>query len=302
MRTGRGWGFPLVAVSLFGCLLTACAGSDDQQRPPGSTPSPIAVSISAKAIYLVDATTGSRREIVGDLPDFRSGYAVWSPDRQAIAYARDGIEVLDPTANRSTTFVRGDELSMPTWDPDGTHLAYSDGLTIWLTSLGKVSPTRIHVPAILGPVDLAWSPSGVIAFEGVNLDCSLAVRCVSTGSSEIWTIHPDGTSLVRVTNVGHAETPKWSPDGSRLLFVRRYPSTSGKTEVWTADASGADARRLLAVPGVVAADWSPDESKLAMIAEGTSPGTLQLWVGRSDGTGLERVGTPFQGTHASIDW
>jgi Tol biopolymer transport system component len=301
MRTGRGWGFPLVAISLFGCLLTACAGSDRDQRRAAAIQPQIAVSVTARAVYLVDPATGRRRAVVTGLPDFRSGYATWSPDRQVLAYARDGIVVLDPVANRSTTFVRGDQLSMPAWDPDGTHLAYSDGLSIWLTSLGRVAPKRIHVPAILGPVDLAWSPGRILAFEGVNLDCSAAIRCVSTGSSEIWTIRADGTSLRRVTEAGHAESPKWSPDGSRLLFVRR-PAGDEPAELWTVDPSGATAQKLVATQGVVAADWSPDGSRLAILTKGTKPGTLQLWVGRPDGSDLRPLGSSFDGAHASVDW
>lgn len=301
MRTGRGWGFPLVAVSLFGCLLTACAGSGGQRRADATLP-PIAVSITAHTIYLVDPTTGDQQPVVKDLPDFRSGYATWSPDRRELAFARNGIVVLDTAANRAWILVRGSGLSMPAWDPAGTHLAYSDGLSLWLTSLGRVAPERIHVPAILGPVDLTWSPSSILAFEGVNLDCSQAIRCVSTGSSEIWTIHADGTTLRRITKVGHAENPRWSPDGSRLLFVRRPPTGHGPAELWTVDPSGDSARRLLSPSGVIAADWSPDGSKLAVISRGSKPGTLQLWIGGSDGSELKRVGTPFEGTHASIDW
>jgi Tol biopolymer transport system component len=68
------------------------------------------------------------------------------------------------------------------------------------------------------------------------------------------------------------------------------------------DSSGKPARRLLSPSGVIAADWSPDGSKLAVISRGSKPGTLQLWIGGSDGSELKRVGTPFEGTHASIDW
>jgi Tol biopolymer transport system component len=210
--------------------------------------------------------------------------------------------VMDPSTGRSQTYVRAAGLTTPTWDPDSTHIAYSDGISLWVTSLGRVSPHRIHIPAILGPLDLAWGPDGFIAFEGVNLDCSQAVRCVSTGSSEVWTIRSDGTALVRVTDVGHAESPRWSPDGSHLLFVRRSPSTADGGELWTVDATGHTSRRLLDRGDVVAGDWSPDGSKLAVLTTGSKPNTLQLWIGAANGTGLRAVGGPFAGSQASIDW
>ncbi len=301
MRGARNWGFPLGVASLVLCILSAC-GTPGAGRHPSTTEPAIALSVTAKDIYLVDPATGHRRDLVSGLPNYRAGYAVWSPDRQDLAYARDGIVVLDMTSHRATTIVRAPQLSMPAWDPQGTHLAYSDGLSIWVTSLGRVAPKRIHVPAILGPVDLSWSSTGAIAFEGVNLDCSMAVRCVSTGSSEIWTINPDDRDLVRITHVRHAESPKWSPDGTQLLFVRRHPSTGDDGQLWVCDPSGSGAHRLATAPGVVAADWSPDGSNLAVVTRGTSPGTLQLWIGRADGSGLKPMGSPVPGTDASIDW
>jgi Tol biopolymer transport system component len=302
MTSHRHQGFPLAMLFLLGSLLAGCAHSETKPPAPARPNPLIAVSVSTDGVYLVDPSTGNRRELVGSLSGFRSGYAAWSPDRDRIAYAHDGIVVLEPQTNESATFVRGDRLSMPAWDPGGTHLAYSDGIALWVTSLGHVAPHRVHVPAILAPVDLAWSRNGVIAFEGVTLDCSQAVRCVTTGSSEIWTIRSDGTALVRMTDVGHAEGPKWTPDGSRLLFIRRYPSTGRQSEVWTADATGGQSRRLVAERDIVAADWSPDGSRLAVITQGSQSDTLQLWVGGADGTGLRRVGTPFSGSTASIDW
>lgn len=301
MSSHRHHGFPLAMLLVAG-LLAACGSSGSQSAPASPAVPLIAVSIPVAGVYLVDPTTGSRREVVASLPDFRSGYAAWNPTHDRIAYARGGIVVLDPQTGRSQVFVRGNGLSMPTWDPGSTHLAYSDGIAMWATSLGKVSPHRIHIPAILGPLDLAWNSDGFIAFEGVNLDCSQAVRCVSTGSSEIWTIRSDGTSLVRVTDVGHAERPKWSPDGARLLFVRRHPSTGNEAELWTVDATGHGSRRLLDRTDVVAADWSPDGANLAVVTRGSKPDTLQLWVGAADGTGLRAVGSPLAGSQASVDW
>jgi Tol biopolymer transport system component len=248
----------------------------------------------------VDAQTGQRETLVEGLPDFRSGYATWSPDHLQVAFADRGIAVLDPETGGEVTFVEGQGLSMPTWNPSGTHLAYSDGLSLWVTSLGRVAPRRIHVPAILAPLQVAWGPSNLLAFQGVNLDCSQAVRCVSTGSSEIWTIGPGGTGLTKLTRVGRAESPKWSADGSQVLFIRSYPSPDQRSEVWTVDSTGSHLRRLAILSSAVAADWSPDGSHLAILAE--EGDELQLWVGRADGTRLERVGEPFSGSHATVDW
>jgi hypothetical protein len=283
-------------------VLSGCAGVSGNDDPSDPTRLPsIVVSISADSIHVVDAETGARKTLIRDMSDFRSGYAAWSPDHLQVAFADRGIAVVDPETGREVTFVRGQGLSMPTWNPAGTHLAYSDGLTLWITSLGRVEPRRIHVPAVLAPLQVAWGPGNLLAFQGVNLDCSEVVRCVSTGSSEIWTVRADGTGLKRLTRVTHAESPKWSADGSQLLFIRRYPGAD-RSELWTVDATGRHLRRLAAIAGIVAADWSPDGSHLAVLAAEGEGDSLQLHVGRSNGKGLRPVGEPFSGRHATVDW
>ncbi|MDQ4005221.1 MAG: hypothetical protein M3135_02835, partial [Actinomycetota bacterium] len=270
----------LTVACVLSLVLTGCGGLNGNHDPATPTrPPSIVVSISADSIHVVDVENGRRRKLVEDLADFRSGFANWSPDHLQVAFADEGIAVVDPETGREVTFVKGEGLSMPTWNPSGTHLAYSDGLTLWITSLGRVEPRRIHVPAVLAPLNVAWGPSNLLAFQGVNLDCSEAVRCVSTGSSEIWTIRPDGTGLEQLTRVGRAESPKWSADGRELLFIRRYPGAGKRSELWTVDATGRHLRRLAAIPGIVAADWSPDGSHLAVLAAADEEGSLQLRVG-----------------------
>jgi Tol biopolymer transport system component len=296
MARGNRITFPLVVCLLLG----ACghfAGAD--QRSPG--PSAILLSVSSDAVYLVDARTGTSRQVAMHLSDFQGGYAAWSPDHRRFAYGDNGIVVFEPRGNRQQRLVRGRAVSMPAWSPDGRSLVYGDGISLWMTSLADIRPARIRIPAILAPLEMAWSTTGVIAFEGLALDCSQVLRCVSTGSSEIWTILPDGTGLTQLTQVGHAEKPKWSPDGLRLLFVRRYPKTQRPAELWTAQADGSGAHRV-AGGSVLAADWSPDGSGLAVARKGATPKTVQMWIGHADGSNLRSHGRPVPGTDATVDW
>jgi WD40-like Beta Propeller Repeat len=301
MRRRRGLVFPVAAMCV---LLAGCAhASPGRERPP---PAGILVSVSGRAVFLVDPPTGDRRTLVDGLRDFQDGYAAWGPGRTVLAYADGGILVLDPRTNRTRTLVRGSQFSMPAWSPDGTELTYGDGVAVWLTPAGAErtpSPRRIAgIPAVIGPVDMDWSSVGAIAFEGVQLDCSAAVRCSSTGASEIWKVQPDGTGLLRLTSVGHAERPRWAADGNRLLFVRSYPGAGDRRELWRTDAVGSAPRRVLGVRDVVAADWSPDGRSVAVLRRGPGRETLTLWVARADGTALRQVGGAFGGAEATVDW
>jgi WD40-like Beta Propeller Repeat len=300
MPRGNRIAFPLA----FLCFALASCGHAGVKagRAPARTEPAILVSVFSDAVLLVDPATGARRTIASGLGDYQRGYASWDPKHQRIAYGDGRIVVADPRSGSSWTLVRGRELSMPTWSPDGESMAYGDGISLWMTAVDPPAPYRVAVPAILAPLEMAWSSTGVIAFEGLELDCSMVTRCVSTGSSEIWTILPDGTGLTRLTHLGHAEKPKWSPDGHRLVFVRTYPGTPRRSEAWTMAADGSNPIRILPDEDVVAADWSPDASSLAVVRHGSEPNTLQLWVGRGDGSDLRRVGGPVPGTDATLDW
>ncbi len=300
MPRGNRIAFPLA----FLCFALASCGHAGvtSDRPPARTEPAILMSVFSDAVLMVDPATGVRQTIASGLGDYQRGYASWDPKHRQIAFGDGGIVVADPGSGSSRTLVKGRELSMPAWSPDGESIAYGDGISLWMTAVDPPNPYRVAVPAILAPLEMAWSSTGVIAFEGLELDCSMVTRCVSTGSSEIWTILPDGTGLTRLTHLGHAEKPKWSPDGRRLVFVRTYPGSAHRSEAWTLSAEGSNPSRLLPDDDVVAADWSPDSSRLAVVRAGSQPNTLQLWVGRGDGSDLKPVGEPMPGTDATLDW
>src|SRR5262249_57758822 len=39
-----------------------------------------------------------------------------------------------------------------------------------------------------------------------------------SGAYEVWTIHPDGSGLERLTSLSAANFPPWAPDGTRLAL------------------------------------------------------------------------------------
>jgi dipeptidyl aminopeptidase/acylaminoacyl peptidase len=289
----------------FACavLLSACAHPRDiPAGPPPVNPSTaIALSVLAESVYLIDPVSGDRRLVAGGLPDFQSGYAAWAPDHRRLAYADEGIVVLDTRTGRRHVLADGSSLSAPAWNHDGTKLAYGNGTTLWLTPAAAYAPSRLRLPQTLAPLAMTWAPDSTIAFDGLRLTCDALDSCLSTDQSEIWTVRPDGSRLKRLTRVGHAEKPKWSPDGSKLLFVAR--SSRGKEfDLWVLDADGSGATKLAGTSGVLAADWSLDGQRIALVRPGEAQGTLQLWIIGADGADERAVGTPFPGLEATIDW
>ena len=121
--------------------------------------------------------------------------------------------------------------------PDGTQLAFvstreTQTANIWILDLRtRRLRSLTRQPSVQGDPAKpngffrpAWSPDGKwIAFSS---DRNTEWRGHSSGAGwehvqelSIYVIHPDGTELQRVTQPGiSAGAPKWSPDGTRVIF------------------------------------------------------------------------------------
>jgi hypothetical protein len=134
------------------------------------------------------------------------------------------------------------------WSPTGSNVVY--------TSLDTTGAAQLNVASFSGGVattrgltnggNPAWSPDG----SRIALD-----------RGEIWTIKPDGTTAVRLTQSSISKTqqlrqvgPTWSPDGTYLAFTQvltklstsstsdsilRIPAVGGSTINLTSDISNA---------------------------------------------------------------
>jgi hypothetical protein len=120
----------------------------------------------------------------------------------------------------------------PTWSPDGTRLAFSDGLRLLIWTVGSGTPEP--VPNSEDGVWPAWSPDGEwIAFTrleradstGVFCDyrgsfgttvCSQQRKEYLSGAHVLSLIRPDGGEL---RELAEGDEPAWAPDGSALYFT-----------------------------------------------------------------------------------
>lgn len=117
-----------------------------------------------------------------------------------------------------------------------------------------------------------------------------------TGKFEIYSMKPDRSELVQLTNdPGDDREPAWSPDGTKIAFTR---SVGGKRAIWTMNADGSGATRL-AYGGTP--HWAPDGRRIVAQADDT------IFVINADGTGradviVERtIGLLINGPSWSVD-
>lgn len=76
----------------------------------------------------------------------------------------------------------------------------------------------------------------------------------------IYTIDTSGSALTRLTN-GQDYRPRWSPDGTQIVF-QRFSSSSIDSDIFLMNADGSAARRLTQLGTAYQPAWSPDGSKI----------------------------------------
>lgn len=150
--------------------------------------------------------------------------------------------------------------------------------------------TTLGLLVIGGPARATFpAQNGRIAFSG------------DKGSgAEIYTIESEGTGLRRLTHLdGEANTPDWSPDGTRIaFFLENAPGPAPPNEggVYVMNADGSDLHRVTE-PGSAGGQpaFTPDGDHLVYQCENCRPGGIFLM--RDDGSdapGLRLSTNPFK--------
>lgn len=158
---------------------------------------------------------------------------VWSPDDRYIAYVSDlrgtGSDVPGPTELWLIDSGGGDarafdnpggivDVDYPSWSPDGKFIALSGfaGGSAQVYRLELATGRWVKLtdePS--GALQPSWSP------DGKRIAC--VVR--DGDESDIWVMNADGSGAIKLTLVGTAAAPAWSPDGSMVVFLGGKPSS-----------------------------------------------------------------------------
>jgi len=194
-------------------------------------------------------------------PDY---YPEWSRDGSQLLFDRVSGSATGPStaiwiAKADGTGVRMlavDTISQPGFVPYQIHAAWSpDGASIvfhrYLPGFGGGSGLAIINADGTG---LRWLGQG-----GDTPSWSVDGR-IAFANGSLFTINPDGSGLQKIpSSVDGDFMPKWSRDGTRLLFTHRRTDGDGTlSDVMTSRADGSD-RRILVTGGTnVGAAWSPD--------------------------------------------
>ena len=134
---------------------------------------------------------------------------------------------------------------------------------------------------------LAWiaAQPAQAAFPGQN---GKIVFQSNRAGNNIHVIDPTGGTATNLTNSDGNSDPAFSPDGSKIAFVR---SGARGYDIFVMNADGTGRRQLM---DTSAADlqptWSPDGTQIAFVANNNRPGgdgsmDREIWVMNADGSG-----------------
>lgn len=221
---------------------------------------------------------------------------VFSAKRPSSTLYRDVYIIQPDGTNRQQITSSYDYNGDPVWSPSGDRIAFVRAIyelnsNIWLMSASggqQQNVTNLAYP--ISAQSPAWAPNGTrIAYASTQ---------GNTPSWEIWATNTDGSNQTRLTHdsasytsssgtyvsVGN-DSPHWSWDGARIVFVKT--SRTGNvvnSDIYAMQANGTGAANLTnSAASESGPKWSPDGTKIVFARGG------EIWVMNANGTGQTQL-------------
>jgi Tol biopolymer transport system component len=218
---------------------------------------------------IVNPDDGSYRDLANPDPDlfFLPCSGPWSPDGQRLTCSAFGNT--DESVNGIYTMRSSDGggLERVTADPGGEDCAgdYSPNGKRLVFLRSNDTTFALFTIKLDGSSLQQVTPDGSDQFS-INFDCGrwspqgndilFSAHAPSDQRSTVWSVHADGTGLRQIqipgcgglisnpTTIG-CFGPSWSPDGSKIVFVRR---SAAQNDIYTVSANGTNSSEVSGTP------------------------------------------------------
>jgi serine/threonine protein kinase len=232
----------------------AGSGSGRTALPPEARPSPVGDRSGSSTV--VEVARQHKGELV----------AVALLILALVAAAAYGIRALLRSSNTTpfqnftiTQLTSNGKVTAAAISPESKYLlsvvAEGRGQSVWLRNLPTQSDTQVIAPADLDYYSVAFSPDGnyvylVQAADNASAAYNLLRAPLFGGVPQV---------IVRKID----SNPSFSPDGSRIVFLRLNVPEIGKVQILTVRSDGTEEKVTSGLNGMTSISWSPDGARFA---------------------------------------
>ncbi len=137
----------------------------------------------------------------------------------------------------------------------------------WLPARGLRVAWILLLLGLLAAIALSAMVVGSRPFFGPTLANGVIAFAPANGDG-VWLIAPDGANATKLVD-GPVSSPRWSPDGTRLAYVRLVDPEKFLFELFLIDADGTSPRQLTygSSGAMHSLSWSPDGTRIAIVFE-----------------------------------
>jgi len=188
---------------------------------------------------------------------------------------RDDIFVMEYPTAKPRRVAAG---MSPVLSPDGQKIAYCvrSGLGTRHIGIGQM-----HVVNVDGSSD-----KQIMNLEGGACPCDWSAdgRLALVSNGVIYVTNANGDYGTKITRGG---TPRWSPDGKKLVFIRAGDAPKSDDAIWIIDADGANAQKIIEDNSqVLEAQWGPDKNSILFTSTREHKNRAEIFSVNLDGSNL----------------
>jgi len=245
------------------------------------------------ALFLLSTETSEKRRLTSPTSELLGDHSpAFSPDGLHLAFSRSAsghstsqlymltlAEDLAPQGEPKRLGIENRRNGGPVWSSDGREILFTSGpqhrIGLWRTAaFGIHEPERLTF-AMEGAGLPAISRQGNrLAYVNLAFD----VNIWQLGLTGRGNVAGPAVNLISSTRIDH--TPKFSPDGKKILFSS---FRSGTPEIWACNADGSSPVQLTTLEATVAQNprWSPDGRQI--VFDSTIQGNADVYVISAEG-------------------